>query len=126
MESTCQSVDEIEIAQIIRNFHGNATELCNAIGAYVLGQRFGWKPLYLMFDHRSLDRYQTILGFGIRDKVPAVGPCADKSVAWKNMDGVRNYWKAVKGEIPGMRSSVVARRRRVLRVAPRSTDRAAG
>ena len=75
-----------------------------AIGAYVVGLKIGWKPLLLVHDKKTLSKYEKILGINFRDELPEVGELANKSIAWNAAQRVSNYWKAVKGEIPGIRS----------------------
>ena len=100
-----QLVDIIDDA--IRNFRGDTFELRGAIGALMMARRFGWKPLLLMVDKRSIQKYERILGVSFRDYAPEVGDCAEKSVGWQAVQKVSNFWKAVKGEISGIRSSDV-------------------
>lgn len=95
----------IEIAdKAFEEFHGNSNELKGAIGALVLVRLLGWKPLLLMQDKRTIDKYETILGVSFRDIAPEVGPKAEKSYAWRAMKKVSNFWKAVKGEIANVRT----------------------
>jgi hypothetical protein len=51
-----------------------------------------------------LRKYEKILGISFRDELPEVGKMADKSVAWTAVQKVSNFWKAVKGEISGIRT----------------------
>jgi len=90
--------------QPIKNFRGQVPTLETAIGAYIVGLRIGWKPLLLIHDKKTLSKYEKILGIDFREALPEVGELANKSMAWKAAQKVSNYWKAVKGEIPGIRS----------------------
>jgi hypothetical protein len=78
-----------------------------------LANRTGWKPLYMMFDKRSIKRAEQILSknrkdeFKFKDVLPAEGDRAMKSVAWslyKKMK-ITNFWKAVSGEIKEYKKS---------------------
>lgn len=103
--------DEQEILQIIEDafdrYHGNINELKGAIGAFMLVRILGWKPLMLMLDKRTIDKYERLLDVSFRERFPEVGPKAERSHAWRAMQKVRNFWKAVKGEIAGVRSPEV-------------------
>ena len=95
------------IDEAFEKFTGNINELKGAIGALMLARKLGWKPLLLMQDKRTIDKYERILGVSFRELFPDVGERADKSIAWKAMKKFKNFWKAVKGEIAGVRSPEV-------------------
>jgi len=89
------------------NFRGNLGELEQAIGVLICGRRFGWKVMMLVHDRKTLAKYEKILGVDFREEFPEVGDLARKSIAWTAVQKVSNFWKAVKGEIPGIRSPTV-------------------
>jgi hypothetical protein len=89
---------------LIENYRGNANELEQAIGVWIVGRKFGWKVMLLVHDRKTLAKYETILGIDFRNELEEVGPLAKKSMAWKAFQGVTNFWKAVRGEIPGIKS----------------------
>ena len=91
----------------IKEFEGDCHELESAIGAALLGRRFGWKPLFLLHRPNTIKKYEKHLGIDFREIMPPVGDCAKKSVAWCAIQKVSNFWKAVKGEIPGVRSTEI-------------------
>lgn len=88
----------------VLRYKGNTQELRSAIGVLVLGRHVGWKPLYVMVNKDTVKKYQRILDIDFRDVLPETGPRAEKSVAWLAVQKVSNFWKAVKDEIPGIRS----------------------
>lgn len=90
-------------------FGGNMTEMQAAIGALMLGRNLGWRPLLLMLDRRSFSKYEKLLGIDFRERLPEAGPLAHKSVAWRTVQHMSNFWKAVKGETKGVRSPEVTR-----------------
>ena len=91
-------------SRAIKEFQGQLPALESAIGAYIVGQKIGWKPLLLIHDKKTITKYEKILGIHFRDELPEVGELANKSIAWNAVQKVSNYWKAVKGEITGIRS----------------------
>jgi len=91
------------------DFVGDITEFESAIGALVLGQKMGWKVLLLIHDRRTIQKYGKILGIDFREVMPEVGEKAQKSVAWKAVQEIGNFWKAVKGEIKGIKTPELAR-----------------
>ena len=88
----------------IKDFQGDMTTLESAIGAYAVGQKIGWKPLLLIHDKKTIAKYEKILGLSFREEMEPVGVWANKSKAWRAVQKITNYWKAVKGEITGIRS----------------------
>jgi len=88
----------------IKDYSGNITLMEQAIGVWIVGRKFGWKVMYLVHDRKTLAKYEKILGIDFRKELLEVGPLANKSLAWKGFQGVSNFWKAVRGEIPGIKS----------------------
>jgi len=88
------------------NYHGDITHLSRAIGMLAIARRLGWKVTYLVYTRATIKRYEKILEINIQEVLPDVGDLAHKSIAWNAMKKVTNFWKAVKGEIPGIRSTM--------------------
>lgn len=95
---------EKKINKAIETFRGNSGELEQAIGMYFVGLRFGWRVLYLAHNKRTVDKAQAILDIDFRKELPEVGNLANRSLAWKAYQGATNFWKAVKGEIKGIKT----------------------
>jgi hypothetical protein len=95
----------IQVAdQALKDFSGDFSQLEAAIGAFMIARHLGWKPLLLIHDKKTLRRYEKILGISFREAFPEVGPLAHKSRAWVLVQKVSNFWKAVSGDIPGIRT----------------------
>jgi hypothetical protein len=92
------------IDRAISGYKGHCDVLCSAIGVLMLGRHFGWRPIFIMFSTRTLRKYERILGLEFRKVLPDVGPTAHKSVAWAIAKKLSSFWKAVKGEIPDVKS----------------------
>ena len=95
------------VADLLRTYHGDATEFERAVGAYVLGLSMGWKPLLLIHDRKVVRKYGGILGLDFKERLPEVGEIAHRSVAWRLVQKVSSFWKAAKGEIAGVRSNLI-------------------
>ena len=93
----------------IIEFEGDITQLESAIGMLMMSRHLGWKVALLMHDRQTIKKYEEILGIALRDMVPEVGQYAHKSVAWLAVQKISSFWKAVKGEIAGIRSPIVNR-----------------
>jgi len=92
----------------IANFSGDSNNLGRAIGMLFIGRRYGWRVMYLIHSKATVRKYENILGIKIQDVLPEVGALAKKSIAWNAVQKVSSYWKAVKGEIQGIRTSEVS------------------
>ncbi len=103
-----KKLSDKELIEIIDNatkrFTGNVTELESAIGLFLVARKVGWKGLFLVHTKKTIRRYEEILGISIREYVLEEGELARKSQALKLLKGVTNFWKAVQGEISGVRS----------------------
>jgi hypothetical protein len=86
-------------------FRGDITKFERALGVFLVAKRVGWKVALLIHDKRTLKECEEILGVDLRDECDPEGPMAGKSLAWDLARKVDNFWKAVKGEIPGIRST---------------------
>lgn len=95
------------IDSVAREFHGDVTELERAIGALFVGRQFGWKPLMLVHDKKTLRKYERILGINFREELDEVGPRGLELRAYRIALKLGNIWKAIKGEVPNVRGPMV-------------------
>lgn len=95
--------------KVVIEFKGDITQMESAIGMLMMARHFGWKVALLIHDRQTIKKYEKILGITLRDIVPEVGKYAHKSVAWLAVQKISSFWKAVKGEIEGIKSPIVNR-----------------
>ena len=100
-----QLVDLIDKA--IKNFQGNSDSLSGAIGYLMIGRKFGWRVMFFMHTQGTVRKYEQILGIKTRDLMPEEGPYAKKAAVYQAIKKVSNFWKAVKGEVAGVKSKEV-------------------
>ena len=93
------------ISDAVDNFKGDLNQLEAAIGMLAVGRRFGWRVMYLIHTRKTIAKLEKILLVKIRDVLDETSDRTERSKAWKLLQGVNNFWKAAKGEIPGIRSS---------------------
>ncbi len=91
----------------IENFKGDSSKLESAIGMLFIARRYGWKVAYLIHNKKTIKNYEEILDFSIREHFPEAGELAHRSIGFKLLKGVTNFWKAVQGDIPGIRSKIL-------------------
>ena len=89
---------EIE-RKAIASFKGTFDELEAAIGMLHLGLHFGWKPLVLIHNKRTVRKYEEHLGIEIRERFPEEGPSGQRLMGYRLAKKLGNFWKAVSGEI---------------------------
>lgn len=83
----------------IERFKGQLPTLESAIGAFVVGRRFGWKVLYLVHDKRTIRKYEDILGVRMRDELPEESDQSRRALCFRLQRKASNFWKAVSGEM---------------------------
>lgn len=96
------------VDEAIARYTGDVSVLEAAIGALMVGRRVGWRPLLLMHSSATIARYQEILGLKFREVLPEVGPLAGKSLGWKLLGDVRDFWKVVRRRLPGNSKELIA------------------
>ena len=100
-----QKEEQEMIDKAIKDYVGQIPTLETGIGAYFVGKKLGWKPLLLIHDKQTIKKYGKILDIDFKAEMKAEGEWAHKSMAWKAVKKVSNFWKAVSGDIPGIRST---------------------
>jgi hypothetical protein len=93
----------------IKPYKGDLTKLESAIGALIVGKRLGWRVMFLVHNRATIREYEKMLGVKFQLALPEVGELAHKSIGWMAVQKVGNFWKAVKGEISGIRSTLAVK-----------------
>ena len=98
------------IDKAIDEFEGQATELESAIGMLMVGRFYGWRVVMLIHSRSTVKKYERILKLkDIRDVLPETGVLSHRSVAWRVVQGTKNFWKAVRGEMSGIKTTELRR-----------------
>ncbi|MFT3717600.1 hypothetical protein [Pseudorhodoferax sp.] len=94
------------IDRAVDNFNGNLDELESAIGMLIVGRQYGWRVIMLIHSPGTVRKYCKILNIKhLRELLPEVGVLAHRSNAWRLVEGTENFWKAVRGQIRGIRTT---------------------
>lgn len=96
------------VDEAIERYTGDVSVLESAVGALLVGRRVGWRPLLLMHSTATIARYQQVLGVKFREVLPEVGPLAGKSLGWKLLEDVKDFWKVVSRKVPGSSNELTA------------------
>ncbi len=95
------------IDKAIKEYAGAGSELERAIGMFLVGRKMGWRVIYLMHDKKTIRKYENHLRINdIRDYMLEETELSRKSVAYGIVKRLGTFWKAVKGEVQGARSSL--------------------
>lgn len=85
-----------EIDRVIRDFHGQSNDLGNALGAFMLGKYYGWKPIMLMYSRASIRKYEKILGMNFKERLPEEGELVHKLKAYRFLRDTKAYWDTIR------------------------------
>jgi len=107
-----QTLSEKQLVELIdkaiKNYGpGSADTLSGAIGYLMIGRKFGWRVMFFMHSQATIRNYEKILGIKSQDVMPERGALAKKALAFDALQKVSNFWKAVKGEVSGIKSKEV-------------------
>ena len=94
------------VDKAIDEFRGELNDLESAVGMLMIGRHYGWRVILLIHSPVTVRKYSRILGLkNLRDALPEVGVLAHRSNAWRLLDDGKNFWKVVRGQIGGVRST---------------------
>lgn len=86
------------IDKMIEEFKGDAPELIAAIGTLMVGRVYGWKVLRIITSSKSYSKYQRVLGMEFKDYLPATTKFSDRSLGFKIVTNLNNFWEVVQGK----------------------------
>lgn len=85
---------------------GDMTVFESAWGALLLGTQYGWKVSFLVHSQATIKRYELITGVKFRDICEPDTHLSRKSNAFRALQHVTSFWKAVRGETKDVRSPI--------------------
>ena len=95
MSKKLKDQTERTIENAMQEFSGDMTVLESAIGARIVGHRFGWQALRVIHATRTLRKYEEVLGIKLRDVIP------ERTDDSRRVNGVRvadtfdKFWQAI-------------------------------
>jgi len=96
-EGSKETMDKLD--QAIKDYEGDLDILEQALGMYLLGRHFGWRPLVIIHNKRTIKKYEKILDIDIRTEFEPEGPDAMRPNGYRAAIALSNFWKAVSGDI---------------------------
>lgn len=86
------------IVTSIDSYRGSAFILESALGAIIIGEKYGWRVLKLIHSPATYKKYEVILGLNFQDTCPERGPLAHKSLGLKIADRLNSFWAVATGK----------------------------
>ena len=85
---------------VSKNYRGDATLLCSAIGAAMFGRVYGWRVLRIVTSNPSYLKYQKLLGIDFKSVLPEETEYSKRSLGFTIVTRLDNFWKVVRGQEP--------------------------
>lgn len=86
------------IQQSMTHYRGHAMALESALGAVIIGHKYGWRVLKLVHSPATYRKYEKILGVKFQDISPERGPLAKKSRGLALADKLNSFWAVATGK----------------------------
>lgn len=85
-----------KLDQVGTDFHGQADDLNEIVGLFVMGRLYGWRVERIVCSKRIWTLATKLVG-DPKKILPERGPLAHKSFALKAIDTIGDYWDFVAG-----------------------------
>lgn len=86
------------IEQSIREFKGHGTTLESALGALILGNKFGWRALKMCHSPATLNKYEKILGISYNKICPEKTELSKRSFGLVAAEKLKAFWSVATGK----------------------------
>lgn len=95
------TVDQItQLETAVKDFEGQLGVLESAVGALVVGHKFGWRVLQIAHSQATLKKYEKILGLKFKDVCPERTELSKKSIGLRIADKLKSFWAVALGKTP--------------------------
>lgn len=85
------------IDSVILTYEGDAEALASAIGALMIGRKYGWRVLRIVISSPSYTKYQRVLGLDFKKVLPEKTDISERSRGYRIVTSLNNFWDVVKG-----------------------------
>lgn len=79
-------------------FKGDARKLEAALGAYVIGQLYGWRALYMVHTQAHCRQLEAILGARFVDLCPETTEITSRSLGIRIAQRLGSFWRVARGK----------------------------
>jgi hypothetical protein len=87
--------------RILTTYRGDGAVLQAALGALLLGRVYGWRVLRVAYTGATYTRYQRVLELDFKEWCEPTTQFTDRHRGYEMVGKLREFWKIVRGEIPG-------------------------
>jgi hypothetical protein len=94
-------LNEEQIATVeskIIDFRGRANVLESALGALIVGQKFGWRLTKMVHSPATVKKYEKILGLKFQDVCPERTQQSERSVGLNMAKKLQSFWAVALGK----------------------------
>lgn len=99
---------DADIESVIKSYEGDPAVLESALGAYLIGQYYGWRVVRLVHTGDTIRKYSQILGFSLKDALPDRTALSRRCRGIRIADRLGAYWAVVRGEKAGLERRLLA------------------
>lgn len=92
-----------KLQHTIRTYEGDLKLLETAVGAYVIGQMYGWRVISVCHSPSTVARCNRILGFELQEVCPAITPLSRRVNGIRLAEKIGDFWDVARGHNPGKR-----------------------
>ncbi len=92
-----------ELQQRMRTYKGDSKHLQTALGAYLIGQMYGWRVISLMNSPSIVARCNRILGFDLQERCPATTSLSKRVNGIRLAEKIDDFWEIARSYHPDKR-----------------------
>lgn len=82
----------------IETFKGTVDVLESAIGALVVGQKYGWRVAKMVHSPATIKKYEKLLGLKFEDVCPERTKLSKRNVGLRIADKLKSFWAVALGK----------------------------
>lgn len=79
------------------SFTGDGHKLERALGAYSLGQLYGWRVLRMLHSGATIANYEAILGDSFENLCPERTSLSSRNLGLRIADALSSFWRVARG-----------------------------
>lgn len=86
-----------QLQKSLAEFKGHVSTIETAIGAIVIGQRYGWRVLRMVHSANTMKKYEAAIGLSYEDICPEVTDLSERNIGYRVSKAIGKYWDIVMG-----------------------------
>lgn len=81
----------------IESYRGHVSTIETAIGAIVVGQKYGWRVLRMVHSANTMKKYEKAIGLKYEDICPESTEHSKRNIGFRFAQTIGKYWDVVMG-----------------------------